>query len=275
MLKINFVVTIITFNLLLCHSSHASDFKSVDLTVGSAHRSFLVYAPKSSSSQARPLLIFFHGSNSNAKRQIDFTALGKTANEKNFILVFAQTENPTWNLSKDSNPDLDYVEELIKNVQKSENADSQKIIAMGHSNGSQFVYRLLEKNPKLFYGMAVFAGNSFSHKNLAPLSPGQIKRFVFVHGENDEVFSWDNSSDDKSTKKGARDILIKNWNCPSTPSKWGSLGEQFEGCSGGSSIASVVVPKLIHDNWPSTSSIKKPEGLTEDYNALVWDFLIK
>jgi poly(3-hydroxybutyrate) depolymerase len=246
-------------------------YSTVSLQVGQT-RSYVVYKPASlNASSPVPVLLFFHGLTSNAEQQKAFTALDRTADARGFILVLAESGDGNWGLSGANNPEFPYVDAVVNDLGRCFNVDAARIYAAGHSNGAQFVYRLLEHRAGTFAGFAAFAGSAFNNIVLQSVTAPTPRAFVWVHGAEDELFAWEHAIVSLSTRAGARDNLVAQWNC--TRAAGTGPWEDFDGCRGGVKIRSLVVPRMRHVMWPSPSSVLPPPQLAFDANEMMWDFL--
>jgi polyhydroxybutyrate depolymerase len=250
----------------------AAGYTTVPLQVGSAQREYVVYKPATlDAARPAPALVFFHGLLSNAEQQKSFTALNRTADARGFVLVLAESGDGNWLLSGAGNPEFPYVDALVSDLSRCFNVETSRVYAAGHSNGAQFVYRLLEHRAATFAGFAAFAGSAFNNIVVQAVNAPTPRAFIWVHGAEDELFAWEHAFVSFSTRAGARDMLTAQWSC-SARARVGPADE-FTGCRDGMRIRSLVVTGMKHVMWPSPHSTLPPPGLAFDANELMWDFL--
>ena len=75
------------------------------LTCDGRERRYLVhYPPQYNAAIAWPLVLSFHGSNSNAQIQLEFTAMNETADREGFIIVYPFGTGQRWSGTRRAPP---------------------------------------------------------------------------------------------------------------------------------------------------------------------------
>jgi polyhydroxybutyrate depolymerase len=152
--------------------------ETVSVTVDGQTRSAVVFAPVAAAAHP-PVVFAFHGhfgASSQAARSFRIQDAWPQAVvvypqglPTKAALVDPEGKGSGWDVSaEESNRDIRFVDALYKLVMTKYSGDSARVYAMGHSNGSFFMYTLWAIRPNLFaaFGSAEAAGaNRF---NLAP-----------------------------------------------------------------------------------------------------------
>jgi polyhydroxybutyrate depolymerase len=87
-----------------------------------------------------------------------------------------------WDVTWDNtNPDVKFFDALYPEVMKKYHGDSDRVFAMGHSNGGFFVYILWALRPTLFAGIGSFEAVCTKPRTLTP------KPFFVSVGDEDQM----------------------------------------------------------------------------------------
>ncbi len=131
---------------------------AVTLVHQGINRSYLVHVPVTySKDKPTPVVLSFHGGGANAEQQMNQSLMNTTSDKEGFIVVYPEGTGKkalgkifgTWNAGKccgyaeeNKIDDVDFVRQLITDLEKKFNIDSKRIYATGHSNGALMSYRL-------------------------------------------------------------------------------------------------------------------------------------
>lgn len=121
------------------------------ININGREREYLVHVPKNyQPGESTPLVLVYHGVNSDAATMQDVTQFSQKADQNNFIVVFmdGNDENRlhSWNngqlaFSRDTD-DIAFTRGVLDQVQSDLNVDRSEVFAVGFSQGESLVHRL-------------------------------------------------------------------------------------------------------------------------------------
>jgi polyhydroxybutyrate depolymerase len=165
------------------------------LPIDGRERRYVVHFPPGyNAARTWPVVLSFHGSNSNGHIQREFTAMDETANRQGFVVVypFGTGERERllfWNAGnccgyahREQVDDVAFVRALIDRLGNLVKMDSRRIYATGMSNGAMMAYRLASEMADVFAAIAPVAG-TMGTETCHPSRPVPVIHF---HGANDE-----------------------------------------------------------------------------------------
>lgn len=165
------------------------------LEIGGRQRRYLYHVPAAPPpSRSYPLVLSFHGSNSNGQIQQEFTAMNETADRHGFLVVypFGTGERERllfWNAGNCCGPafrrdvdDVAFIDVLLVRLQAELPIDPRAIYATGMSNGAMMAYRLAAERASAFAAIAPVAGTMGS----SSCTPSQPVSVLHIHGTEDE-----------------------------------------------------------------------------------------
>lgn len=144
--------------------------KSASVRIDNLNRSFVYHVPTTLSPKPA-LIIAYHGSRLKSFMMQIFTGheFDLLADKhQNAIVVYPQGYEEHWNdcrihapfASKKLNlDDVRFTEEIIDYFSRQYKIDTQKVVALGYSNGGQMVMKLAHLRPELFRAFAVISAN--------------------------------------------------------------------------------------------------------------------
>lgn len=167
------------------------------LQQGSRTRGFLLHRPTSLKVPA-PLLIVLHGSgqNSQAMRQATGYAFERLADERGFVVAYADAYKGHWNDSRqvgqyaaraEGIDDVDYIGRLIDKLSAEQSIDDRRVFVFGYSGGGHMAYRLALQAPRRLAGLAVVAASLGTDANLVTPASGPVPPTLIVNGSIDPV----------------------------------------------------------------------------------------
>ena len=136
--------------LLLIACSESEDEQNVltgkmtkNLIVNGTAREYIIYVPESYNATTKvPLLLSFHGLTSNMDFNYNYTNFDELAERDNFIVVHPNGIDNRWTLGASNNPDIDFIEALLEDLENDYNIESNRIYSTGMSNGGNFSFTL-------------------------------------------------------------------------------------------------------------------------------------
>jgi polyhydroxybutyrate depolymerase len=203
------------------------------LTCDNHQRRYLVhYPPQYDATRAWPLVLSFHGSNSNGQIQLEFTAMNETADREGFVIVypFGTGERERllfWNAGnccgfahKQQVDDVAFVRALLDQLVQEVNIDPNRVYAAGMSNGAMMAYRLGSEMADVFAAIAPVAGPMGTET----CHPSQPVSVIHFHGSDDEFVPVEGGVGRRSvtgTHHFSLEHTIHAWvqanNCPPQP----------------------------------------------------------
>ncbi|WP_130803446.1 alpha/beta hydrolase family esterase [Acinetobacter ihumii] len=157
-------------------------------------RTYQIYEPASSSTiHNLPVVIALHGGGGNASQMMK--RWQTMAEQQDFILIAPQgiganARMGTWNAQgccgeamKKKVNDLEFVQQILKDVSRNTPIDHNKIYMVGFSNGGMLAHQLAISMGSQLAAVAVVSGALFGNETAAK-SPVPI---LMIHGEQDSV----------------------------------------------------------------------------------------
>jgi polyhydroxybutyrate depolymerase len=136
------------------------------LAIGGDTRTFFVHIPPQARGHHVPLLFVLHGGNGTAPRRSAQTGFNPIADREDFVVVYPQGINKTWNdgrgtpdlLARSHADDVAFFRAMIDALVMSGAADPARVYIDGGSNGGMMVYRLAcEMSDRIAGGVAEVA----------------------------------------------------------------------------------------------------------------------
>ena len=273
-------------------------------------RIFLVHLPKNHDpSRSYPLVIALHGGNGKAKRFNRSTnnRFNKLADEENFIVVYPQGIDKSWNDHKDRNSfgiarkenvdDVGFINKMIDHLIIKYNVNPQQVFACGISNGGLMSATLAAKLPEKIQAIGMVSSN-FSKVYLDDMISNSPAPFpiIIIHGTEDPIFPYEegyitvfkkNRGDVIGVEKSISYMLTLNGNFSEGIETDLTNNDLFDHCS----TQKIVYPNLENPHlkvellkvfggghtWPGGHQYlpKKLIGrVTKDFNAAdeLWRF---
>jgi polyhydroxybutyrate depolymerase len=279
MKNLNHLIIYLIFILLSCTKDEDAQLTPVietgkmtkQLVVNNTNREYIIYVPENfTGTSSLPLLLSFHGLSSNMNFNYDYTNFSELAERENFIVVHPNGIDNRWTVSATNNPDIDFIEALLDQLENDYNIASNRIYSTGMSNGGNFSFTLacglndriaaIASVTGLMLQMAI--GNCIPSRPLAVLhihgTEDLIANYAFVQGGLDFWTDHNNTNDFP---------IISD--IPNIDSGDGSTVKRFEYLNGNSNVE-VQHLKITgggHE-WPGFSG-------NMDINASdeVWNFV--
>jgi polyhydroxybutyrate depolymerase len=259
-----------------CGTSQAAGTTEASLKFDRLDRTYrLTVPPQADGSTPLPLVLNFHGLGSNARQEALYTGIDAAADAHGFIAVTPDgTGEPRrWNLTRNGAvDDAGFVRALIDAVSSELCVDSQRVYAMGISDGAFFSSTLAcDLNDRLA-AVAVVAGEPFvaarcagkqampylafhgTADGLVPFEGGIGTRFAIpLRGVRDNMKDWakfDGCAPDLQTQRIALDVVI----------------ESYGGCRDGSEVTLYVIENGGHV-WPGAREVRPLGRTTQSIDA--------
>jgi len=151
MKNLNHLIIYLIFILLSCSKDEDAQLTPVietgkmtkQLVVNNTNREYIIYVPENfTGTSSLPLLLSFHGLSSNMNFNYDYTNFSELAERENFIVVHPNGIDNRWTVSATNNPDIDFIEALLDQLENDYNIASNRIYSTEMSNGGNFSFTL-------------------------------------------------------------------------------------------------------------------------------------
>jgi polyhydroxybutyrate depolymerase len=149
----------------------SADELTVD--VGGHERTYRIYKPAGSPARGLPMMIVLHGGLGNGERIEETTRMNEVADRGLFLVAYPEgtggnlggRNRRTWNAGRCCGRsvrrnvnDVEFIDRMIRDIEKSHSIDSQRIYVAGLSNGGMMAYRLACELPERFAAVIAVAG---------------------------------------------------------------------------------------------------------------------
>lgn len=227
-------------------------------------RSYIYYSPDQNN-EPLPLLIAMHGYTQTAGTIMNFSEFNELADEHNFLVVYPQGIDNSWNVGfsgASTADDVGFIDALILKLSTDFPIDEERIYATGFSNGGFMSYRLAYELPNKIAAIAPVAG-TITTQAFASWEATNAKPILHIHGTSDFVVPYEGFG---GTILGVDSFLgfwIEFNGCNDSPLvkelpdlvQEGSTVTQYEWnqCDSAKPIKLLKVINGGH-NWPGTSA---------------------
>ena len=161
---------------------------TLSLTHEGVDYNYLVHVPPRYDPTVRtPLVLNWHGLTSNAWRQRDFSAMDPVADAHNFIVVYPDSPDTSWNagacchvfvLNRD---DVGFAVALVEEMATQACIDDRRVYSTGFSNGGYMSHRLACERADVFAAVAPVAGTV----SVPECNPSRPIPIIHFHGTAD------------------------------------------------------------------------------------------
>jgi polyhydroxybutyrate depolymerase len=270
-----------------CEGSTIKDGNGT-FTYNGVEFSYIVHLPPSYDGTKRtPLVVNWHGRNSNASEQQFFSGMNPVADENDFIVVYMGSPDKTWNagtccellvdggdLNRD---DVGLARAIVAEFSKTACIDAKKIYSIGMSNGGFMSHRLGCEASDLFAAVASVAGM----QGLPTCTPDRPMPIIEFHGTGDTTISY---TDSLWSAEGAQSVpeMMQRWatrdGCMKGPQKTYENGiatcQTWSDCNGGV-LVSLCTSEGVAHCWPGNAFCPNGMVTTTDIDAARegWRFL--
>lgn len=154
------------------------------------YRTFILHLPSTyNAANSYPLILNFHGFNSNALQQELYTGFDAIADTAGFIVVYPQATSGAWNIGPGLPDDVDFTSALIDSLKQDYAIDSSCVYATGMSLGGFMTYVLACELSDKLAAVAPVAGNMVITQQLNCF-PVKGMPLLEIHGDADFVVSY-------------------------------------------------------------------------------------
>jgi len=247
------------------------------VAVGGQVRRYLLHVPPSLPAGPAPLVLAFHGLNSNAAQQEALSGLSAAADAAGFVVAYPEGlgRPERWYIGprEDGAADIAFARALVADVSGIHAIDPRRVYATGISNGAQMSYRLACVAPDLVAAIAPVAGGYFAYGDCKTARPVPVVAF---HGTADRLLPYGGHPPlmlpvhDWAMSWAARN------GCASGPvvvyAKAEVKAEQWSTCRYGADVVLYIIDGKGH-SWPgSTLMPALITSRTISATGIMWDF---
>ena len=279
MKNLNHLIIYLIFILLSCTKDEDAQLTPVietgkmtkQLVVNNTNREYIIYVPENfTGTSSLPLLLSFHGLSSNMNFNYDYTNFSELAERENFIVVHPNGIDNRWTISATNNPDIDFIEALLDQLENDYNIASNRIYSTGMSNGGNFSFTLACGLNDRIAAIASVTGLMLQMA-IGDCIPSRPLAVLHIHGTEDLIANYafvQGGLDFWTDHNNTNDFPIIS-DIPNIDSGDGSTVKRFEYLNGNSNVE-VQHLKITgggHE-WPGFSG-------NMDINASdeVWNFV--
>jgi len=250
------------------------------------NRTWVVYLPQNyQSGDSFPLLIALHGLTQNGQSMMTFTGFNAIADTGNFIVVYPDGVNNSWNVGfvgGSTADDVGFLSALIDTLHQDYTINLNRVYATGFSNGGFLSYRLACELGDRIAAIAPVAGTMTTDSYTA-CAPSRNMPVLHIHGTNDFVVSYNGGFGNKSV-----DQVLGLWNnynnCPANAVvidlpdlvAEGSTVKQFtwSPCDESTEVKLLKVINGGH-TWPGSVGVTGAGNTNRDISASgeIWKFV--
>jgi polyhydroxybutyrate depolymerase len=218
------------------------------VVVDGVDREYLLSIPAGyDPSEPAPLVFDFHGLGSNMEEQAAYTNLDAVAGARGYVVVTPNGQDGVlrrWSLqpSAAANPDVAFVQAMLRTTARSLCIDRDRVFAAGMSNGAMFSTLLACALPGRFAAVAPVAGVNAT----AVCSAGTPRVSVLAfHGTADPIVPYAGGAYFSGAAEGRLLGVPDARPVDDVVAAWAA----FDGCGTASSTASVA-DDVEHVTWP-------------------------
>jgi polyhydroxybutyrate depolymerase len=279
MKNLNHLIIYLIFILLSCTKDEDAQLTPVietgkmtkQLVVNNTNREYIIYVPENfTGTSSLPLLLSFHGLSSNMNFNYDYTNFSELAERENFIVVHPNGIDNRWTVSATNNPDIDFIEALLDQLENDYNIASNRIYSTEMSNGGNFSFTLACGLNDRIAAIASVTGLMLQMA-IGDCIPSRPLAVLHIHGTEDLIANYafvQGGLDFWTDHNNTNDFPIIS-DIPNIDSGDGSTVKRFEYLNGNSNVEvqHLKISGGGHE-WPGFSG-------NMDINASdeVWNFV--
>lgn len=253
---------------------------SATVRVGGQPRGYEVHLPPNLTWNApRPLVLALHGLGQDAAQMAAMTGFNTLADQKDFIVVYPQSEGSGWGMD-----DTSYVAALLAHVATTLPVDPARIDAAGFSEGGFFAEQLACQLPREPLAAMVAVGATLAQVQTLLCSPAHPVSVLLMDGTADQYVPFDggvrfgyelDSAPDTAATWAHIDACGQPKAQTLSPVTAGALQVQttvYRDCASETSVVLDAIQGGAHI-WPSSGDAgATASGL--DATTIAWDFFV-
>jgi polyhydroxybutyrate depolymerase len=170
--------------------------QSFELEHDGLSRQYILHVPESYAGEASPLILNFHGFNSNATEQQLFSQMNETAEAGGFAVAYPEGLANSWNAGaccgqavSQNLDDVGFARAVVADIAKHMCIDPKRVFSTGMSNGGFLSHRIGCEAADMFAAIGPVAGVlGIPPADCKPPRPVPVIHF---HGTADPIVSYD------------------------------------------------------------------------------------
>jgi polyhydroxybutyrate depolymerase len=227
-------------------------------------REYILYKPKNFSENA-PLVMMLHGYSSNNNNLLSYSKMNAIADQNGFMICYPQgaitylTNQSHWNanLQMSDVNDIDFLSDLVIEIQKQFKVSKENVFVAGMSNGGFMSYTLGCERSDIFKAVASVTG-TMSGYDWENCSPEYKIPVMQISGTIDRTVPWDGTMNTAFGWGGAPHIL--------------DVMEFWSDLNACTKDELINIPDIDKSDNSTVSLTKKKGG---SYNNEVWFYKIE
>jgi polyhydroxybutyrate depolymerase len=250
-----------------------------EIESGGQTRQYRVHIPPSyQSGTPMSLVLNLHGLNETAAQQEALSGMSAKADSAGFIVVYPEGIDQTWHIGPGpaAATDMQFIRDLVAELQSRLSIDPARIYAAGISNGAQMSNLLGCNASDIIAAIGPVSGGYSPAQECAPGRPVPVVGF---HGTADQLIPYEGDA----ATQGRLLMPAKEWaaawaarnGCSPTPAVTyqGSevTGETWSGCREGADVVFYTIEGGGH-GWPGASSGAGVTTNEIDATDIIWEF---
>ncbi len=263
----------------------ASGEHMLTVTQAGQERRYMLHVPAGLGDEAAPLVINFHGRNSNAQQEIFLSDMNKTADAEGFIVAYPEglldgdvngtgAKIQSWNAGKccavpdTDRDDVGFARAVVKDIESKLCVDKKRVYATGMSNGGFMTHKVACDAADLFAAAASVSGELVMAA--ADCNPSRPVPMMMFHGTSDMRVPYEGVGDLLGSRESFGIWRDKN-GCTGEPEVTFSNGsvscETYKACKAGVEVTLCTIEGMGHC-WPGqTFCVPSPNVSTTDISA--------
>jgi len=254
-------------------------------------RSYQLYEPPGyNASVSTPMVINYHGIDSDAFQQRYYTACDLVGGDSTVIMVYPQGVNNAWNsglVTQSTADDVGFTNALIDHVSNNFNIDQRRVYAAGMSNGGLMAYRLACELENRIAAIASVTG-AMAEEIIPNCQSSRPVPVMQIHGTTDAVVLYNGLSGFHLGAEGSTNYWINKNNC-NTVADTTAIPDidvtdlctaerlYYGPCDDGTEVELYKITNGGH-TWPAgTVNLPLNGNTNHDFNAcfVIWEFFSK
>jgi len=246
-----------------------------EIASGGQTREYRLHVPPSyQPGSAMPLVMNLHGLNETAAQQEALSSMSTKADEVGFIVAYPEGIDQTWHVGPGAAAaaDMQFIRDLVAELQGRLSIDPARIYATGISNGAQMSNRLGCDASDVFAAIGPVSGGYPPSQECAPARPVPVVGF---HGTDDRLIPYEGQGHLLMPAREWAAAWAARNGCSPTPTVTyqGSevTGETWSGCQDGADVVFYTIEGGGH-GWPGSDSGAGVTTKEIDATDIIWDF---
>lgn len=258
---------------------------NVDWTIasGGRQRTARVHVPPGyDGTTPTPVLINFHGRNSNASQEELISQTTPKADAARFVVVYPTGVGATWNAGlccgqaqTEDVDDVAFTRALVDELEAKLCVDKKRVFATGLSNGAFMVNRLACELADRIAAIGPVAGQLLS----TTCNTSRPVPVIHFHGTADAIVSYDGQLGMPGVESSLKAWASRN-GCSTTPKQTYASGDatcvSYDGCKANADVTLCTIAGGGH-TWPGGLAVPGLGKTSQDIDATdaMWDFFVK